>query len=95
MARAREILCIAMLAAACGGNTSTASSPGGLPAPGTEVDVDGDGRVDGKQVNLADQDGWTLDGTIVKLTGAACAALQDGGNHALGINVECEVVLPI
>jgi hypothetical protein len=36
-----------------------------------------------------------LDGTTVKLTGAAYAALQDGANHNLGINVECEIVEPI
>lgn len=51
-------------------------------------------RVDDQQVNLDDPNGWVLsdDGLTVTVQGAACDALQDGGEHKLDVEVLCDVV---
>jgi hypothetical protein len=51
-------------------------------------------EVDDKQVNLDDPNGWVIseDGKTITVQGAACEALQDGGEHKLDVRVLCEVV---
>jgi hypothetical protein len=51
-------------------------------------------KIDGKQVNLAEADGWVIEGQTVKLQGGACGTVQDGTNHNVEIQVQCEVVVP-
>jgi len=54
-------------------------------------------KVDGKQLNLNDPNGWALsaDGRRVTVVGSACAALQDGKDHAMTVDVLCRIVTPI
>jgi hypothetical protein len=52
-------------------------------------------EIDGKQLNLAEQDGWVIEGKKVKLQGAACGTVQDGAKHAVNIEVQCDIVVPI
>jgi hypothetical protein len=53
-------------------------------------------RLDGQQVNLDAGNGWQLIGDrTVQLMGASCATLKDGGNHAVDVEVRCQVVTPI
>lgn len=54
-------------------------------------------QVDGKQLNLGQPNGWSLsaDGRRITVEGSACASLQDGKDHVLGVRVLCEVVAPI
>jgi len=50
-------------------------------------------EVDGKQLNLNDKDnGWTIKGKVVTVTGKSCETLQDGKDHTLNVEVKCEVV---
>lgn len=53
--------------------------------------------VDGAQRNLdpPDGNGWTLQGKTVRLVGAACGLLKDGGRHQVLIREVCDVVAPI
>lgn len=52
-------------------------------------------RLDGKQVNLNQPDGFQLvDDRTVELEGAACATFQQG-NHILDAQVQCSVVQPM
>jgi hypothetical protein len=48
--------------------------------------------IDGEDVSPGDQ-GWTRAERVVRLRGAACDKLRDGGTHALEIVVECEPVI--
>jgi Mg-chelatase subunit ChlD len=52
-------------------------------------------RVDGKQINLGDPNGWSLvNQRSVELHGSACTQLQSGGTHAVDAEVQCDVVTP-
>ena len=53
-------------------------------------------RLDGKQINLNDPDGFKLieDNKTVELTGAACARFREG-THLLDAQVQCSVVQPM
>jgi hypothetical protein len=52
-------------------------------------------RLDGKQINLSDGDGWRLTGDrTIELTGAACNTFRSGGSHILDAEVQCSVVGP-
>jgi hypothetical protein len=52
-------------------------------------------RIDGKQVNLNDPDGFQLIGDrSVELQGAACATFREG-QHLLDAQVQCKVVQPM
>lgn len=50
--------------------------------------------LDDQQVNLNDENGWTISGRTVTLSGAACDKLRDGTDHKLLAQVLCEVVVP-
>ncbi|HMI94384.1 MAG TPA: vWA domain-containing protein, partial [Polyangiales bacterium] len=53
-------------------------------------------RVDGKQINLADPNGWQLVGDrTVELTGSTCETLKADGAHVVDAEVRCQVVTPI
>jgi len=49
-------------------------------------------KLDGKQLNLDQPDGWSITGRAVTLEGQACKTLQDGKEHTLNVVVECDVV---
>lgn len=52
-------------------------------------------RLDGQQINLGDPNGWQLVGERnVQLMGTACETLEDGGLHAVDVEVRCQVVTP-
>jgi hypothetical protein len=52
-------------------------------------------RLDGKQINLNDPNGWMLVGDRnVQLTGTACDTLKDGAPHSVDVEVRCSVVVP-
>jgi hypothetical protein len=52
-------------------------------------------RLDGKQINLNDADGWRLVGDrTIELTGASCNTFRGGGSHILDAEVQCSVVGP-
>jgi Mg-chelatase subunit ChlD len=52
-------------------------------------------RLDGKQINLNDPNGWMLVGDRnVQLTGTACETLKDGAPHSVDVEVRCSVVIP-
>lgn len=48
--------------------------------------------LDGKQLNLDQPDGWSINGKAVTLEGQACKTLQDGKDHTLNVQVKCDVV---
>lgn len=49
--------------------------------------------IDGTQVKLGDADGWEMEGdSVIRLVGAACDTLSDGGEHLLEVSVECQIV---
>jgi hypothetical protein len=54
-------------------------------------------KVDGKQLNLNDPNGWALSGDKrkVNVQGDACELLQSGGDHTLSVQVLCEYVEPV
>jgi len=49
-------------------------------------------KLDGKQLNLKQADGWSIKGKTVTVEGKSCALLQDGKDHVLTVDVLCEVV---
>jgi hypothetical protein len=52
-------------------------------------------RLDGKQINLNDPNGWMLVGDRnVQLAGTACETLKDGAPHMVDVEVRCSVVVP-
>jgi len=54
-------------------------------------------KLDQHQLNLDAPHGWSLgqDGKTVSVRGDACAALKDGKDHVLEVEVTCEIVGPI
>lgn len=52
-------------------------------------------KLDGKQLNLNDPNGWSISEKTVTVQGAACKSLQDGQSHQLSVKVLCTVVPPI
>jgi hypothetical protein len=50
-------------------------------------------EIDGKQVHLRQEDGWVIEGNVIKLQGGSCSAVQDGREHAVRIEVRCEPVI--
>jgi hypothetical protein len=52
-------------------------------------------KVDGRQVNLNDPNGWALiNERTVELRGKTCEQLQGDGDHSIDAEVRCEVVAP-
>jgi hypothetical protein len=49
-------------------------------------------EIDSKPRPLNDPDGFTVDGKVIRLGGASCAEVQDGREHAIRIEVQCEPV---
>ena len=49
-------------------------------------------RVDGKQLNLNQPDGWSIKGATITIEGQACRGLQDGKAHELRVEVKCDAV---
>jgi hypothetical protein len=52
-------------------------------------------KLDDKQVNLNDANGWTIKDRTVTIQGSACKTLQDGKDHQLSVQVLCSVVSPL
>jgi hypothetical protein len=53
-------------------------------------------KVDGKQVNLDDANGWRLvNGRSVELRGKTCDTFRSAGEHSVKAEVRCEVVPPL
>lgn len=50
-------------------------------------------QIDGKQVHLRQEDGWVIEGNVIKLQGGSCASVQDGREHAIAIEVRCDPVV--
>lgn len=48
--------------------------------------------LDGETLRPDAPDGWTLEGTVITVLGAACEKLQTGRGHAIEIVLECEPV---
>ncbi len=49
-------------------------------------------KVDGKQLNLNQPDGWSIKGATITVEGQACKAMQDGKPHVLSVEVKCDLV---
>jgi hypothetical protein len=52
-------------------------------------------KLDDKQLDLDNPDGWSIDGQNVTIQGASCTKLKDGGTHRLIVTVECAPVPPL
>jgi hypothetical protein len=51
--------------------------------------------LDGKQLDLDNPNGWSVDGVNVTIQGDSCTTLKDGGTHRLIVTVECDPVPPL
>lgn len=51
--------------------------------------------LDGTQLNLDAPNGWSINGRVITLQGAACSSLKDGNDHSLTVEVLCNQVTPI
>jgi hypothetical protein len=52
-------------------------------------------KLDDKQLDLDNPDGWSIDGQNVTIQGASCTTLKDGATHRLVVTVECDPVAPL
>jgi hypothetical protein len=51
-------------------------------------------KIDGKQINLNDDNGWTLndDRNVVTVVGSSCETLKKEQGHLFTVSVECEKI---
>jgi hypothetical protein len=51
--------------------------------------------LDGRQLNLGDANGWSINGTVISLEGTSCSSLKDGQQHTVNVQVTCNQVTPL
>jgi hypothetical protein len=50
-------------------------------------------QIDGQQLTVSAEAGWTIDGPVVSLNGASCSMIRDGVPHDVHVSVPCGALL--